>query len=770
MNAPCAPEVVPDAAAIEAFVEVVFGPLEGYVPLRALSETGTPYQKPHSDFPLTTKVAEILKRMAPRAAATSRGLYVVPGTVAAPGSAKADDIVSTAVLLIDIDKGDIASAYAHLVTHLGLPTMEVASGGTTDEGQAKMHLYWQIDVPASGSDLERIRKLREEIARKVDGDTSFNSLHQPIRVAGTIHGKRGNRNPVRLLERRPLTYTLDDLERAVSALPWLVAPPHLIATGVVKPGPSAKELATKVIHAGGAGELNRFEALSRVIGHWIRLVRIGHCTIEQAREAVCNHNAAMICPPWDDRRLSSEFDALLRRDIRQHGQMPERTVLSPDTSLVPLSEDALAASFVTQHGLDWRYVSVWGTWFRWTGRAWTADETGAIREVVRLVCRAAALGSDKANEARRTASDKTIAAVLRIAASDPAIALPTSAWDTHPMLLNTPSGVIDLETGETRGHDRDLFLTQSTTASLGNGCPRWIAFVDEITCGDAELAGYLQRLAGYVLTGSTSEQMFAFFHGAGANGKSVFIQTLVAVLGDYAATATLDTFMANHAGRHLSELAGLRAARLVVVPETEVGRTWSEARIKTVTGGEMIRANFMHRDHFEYRPQFKLLVAGNHRPALSTVGEAMRRRLHVVPFDVTFAAEARDKSLSAKLSAERDGILGWMLDGCAEWRQSGLKPPVSVLKAARDYFADEDLVGQWIDAACDEDKGVRATAQALFSSWSSWAEARGHVPGSGKTLGDALRQRGYQPGKVGRDRGWIGLRLRRAAASGEATT
>ena len=209
-------------------------------------------------------------------------------------------------------------------------------------------------------------------------------------------------------------------------------------------------------------------------------------------------------------------------------------------------------------GLDWRHVAAWRAWFTWTGLCWQRDETGLVREQARQACRAAAHACDKPNEVRRICSDKTISAVVRIAASDPAIAIRTSELDAYPMLINTPAGVIDLETGEVLDHDRDLLLTQTTNASPGDGCPRWTRFLDEITNGDAELQAYLQRLAGYLLTGATSEQMFAFFHGAGANGKSVFIQTLAFVLGDYASTATLDTFMASSTSKHLTELAGLR--------------------------------------------------------------------------------------------------------------------------------------------------------------------------------------------------------------------
>lgn len=178
------------------------------------------------------------------------------------------------------------------------------------------------------------------------------------------------------------------------------------------------------------------------------------------------------------------------------------------------------------------------------------------------------------------------------------------------MLLNTPAGIIDLDTGEVRPHHPDLLLTQITSASPGTACPRWRTFLAEITGGDAELEAYLARLAGYCLTGVTDEQAFAFFQGSGANGKSVFLQTIAAVLGDHAATATLDTFMETGKSGHLTELAGLRAARLVIVPETEAGRPWAEGRIKMVTGGENVRANFMHRDHFEFVPRFKLVVMG----------------------------------------------------------------------------------------------------------------------------------------------------------------
>ena len=750
-----APQI--DTEMIATFVDIVFGYLDGPVPVRLLAETGTPTQPPRAFTRPCSSLARDLIAPAEAARQSSRAVYVVPGTVDPGRSGKAEDIQSTGVVLIDLDDGDIAQKRAHLEHYLGHASVAVASGGHTEDGQEKLHLYWRLTEAAEGPDLERVRMLRERIAALVAGDSSFKSLHQPIRVAGTIHGKNGRQALARIKAITAAEYELSDLVERVANMPPIAGykGPSL-NLDVGKKGPRAADLTTRTIRAGSVDEVTRFEALSKVIGHWLRNARLGHCGIDAAWRAVVDYNAASISPPWDEERLRREFDALKRRDLETHA-LPARPA-DPQQPATQFSDDTLAALFVDREGIDWCHVAAWRAWFMWTGLCWQRDETGLVREQVRQACRAAGHECGKPNEVRRICSDKTISAVVRIAASDPSVAIRTSALDAHPMLLNTPAGVIDLETGEVREHDRDLLLTQTTSASPGNGCPRWTRFLAEITGEDQELQAYLQRLAGYLRTGATSEQVFAFFHGGGANGKSVFIQTLASVLGDYAATATLDTFMASSNTKHLTELAGLRGARMVIVPETDPGRAWAEGRIKSVTGGETIRANFMHRDHFEFIPQFKLIVAGNHRPSLSGTGEAMQRRLHLVPFEVTIPPERRDTQLMSKLQEERDGILGWMLEGCAEWRTQGLSPPAVILSAAASYFAEEDLVGQWIEEACETGPLCKATAQSLFTSWSQWAEAAGHPKGTKKTLGEALRQKGFSSGKVMRTRGWVGLR------------
>lgn len=755
-----------DASDIARFADVVFGYLEGFVPVRAFAEKGTQDRPPLLRFTDPPNLASLLQELAPDAAQNGQGLFVVPATVAAPGRARAEDIIQTAVLLVDVDGGEIDETCAYLSRHIGKPSLEIASGGVTNTGEAKRHLYWKLTEPAIGDDLNRVRAVREMIARKANGDLAFRSLHQPIRVPGSIHCKCGIPAKVRILRDTSIEYELDDLERAVTDMPSLPGAdawpgrsqgPHL---------PTVEGLATLPVREGCADGISRFEALSKTMGYWIRLQRLGRCSPETAWSAVQEYNAALIRPPWPEDRLRREFLALLQLDSRNHGldhpRMGEARIAAPERS-----EDAIAFEFVQRHGRDWRHVAAWNSWFGWKDGKWHRDDVGRVRELMRQVCREVALTTDKPNEARRISSEKTIAASVRIAASDERVALPTSAWDAHPMLLNTPSGIVDLEMGELKRHERDLLITQMTTASPGGQCPRWMQFLDEITGNDAELKGYLARLAGYILTGSTAEQMFAFLYGSGANGKSVFVSVLSAILGDYAATAAIETFMAARGDRHLTELAGLRAARLVIVPETDQGRAWAEGRIKTVTGGEKIRANFMRQDHFEFQPQLKLVVAGNHRPALSGVGEAMRRRLHLVPFEVTIPPERRDPKLIEKLLEERDGILAWMIEGCAEWQRIGLSPPKAIQLAGNEYFEEEDVVGQWLEECCEVGEGLSATARLLYQCWSVWAERAGYPTGTQKALGTALRERGFASGKIGGARSWLGLRPRHAAPTGE---
>jgi putative DNA primase/helicase len=254
----------------------------------------------------------------------------------------------------------------------------------------------------------------------------------------------------------------------------------------------------------------------------------------------------------------------------------------------------------------------------------------------------------------------------------------------------------------------------------------------------------LKRAAGYSLTGSMREHTLFFSYGTGGNGKGVFLKTLTAILADYATVAPMETFIATHTDRHPTDVAGFRGARVVTAQETEEGRRWDESKIKALTGGDPISARFMRQDFFTFHPAFKLWIVGNHKPALRSVDEAIRRRLHLVPFTVTIPKDEQDKDLPEKLRAEWPGILRWMIEGCTEWLEIGLRPPPAVVSATAKYLSEEDALARWIEERCAIDPIYYETVANLFQDWREWAESAGEFVGSQKRFSQALEGRGYQ--------------------------
>jgi putative DNA primase/helicase len=258
------------------------------------------------------------------------------------------------------------------------------------------------------------------------------------------------------------------------------------------------------------------------------------------------------------------------------------------------------------------------------------------------------------------------------------------------------------------------------------------------------LQRYLQRVAGYCLTGETREHAIFFFYGVGANGKGVFLNTLRNIWNDYAVVASMETFVETRGEHHPTELAHLRGARAVIAQETERGRRWAESKIKTLTGGDPIVARYMRQDFFEFTPQFKLLIAGNHKPSLRAVDEAVRRRFHLIPFTVVIPREERDQQLAEKFRAEWSAILQWAIDGCLEWQGIGLAPPKAVLEATEKYLHDEDALGRWIEERCAIDPIYSALGNELYENWKGWAEAARERPGSLKDFYQQLETRGFE--------------------------
>jgi putative DNA primase/helicase len=427
-----------------------------------------------------------------------------------------------------------------------------------------------------------------------------------------------------------------------------------------------------------------------------------------------------------------------------------------------ITQDGIARVFERRFAGRLRYCHHSRCWYYWSGTHWQQDETDAAFQFVRVLAREIT-EKGEAKELREVRKTSFAAGVERYARSDPTFAVTSAAWDVDRYLLGTPKGTVDLKTGLLRRSLPDEGITKITAVapSATADCPIWLDFIGQATNGDVGKALFLQQWAGYCLTGDVSEHALVFCHGDGGNGKGVLLNTAVGIMADYAVVAPADTFTASNHDRHPTELAMLRGARLVAASETEQGRAWAENRIKQLTGGDPITARFMRGDFFTFDPEFKLMIIGNHQPALANVDNSTRRRFNIVPF--LHKPSAPDLRLTERLRTEWPAILRWMIDGCLDWQRNRLTRPLSVLDATAAYFEDQDLFGQWLSCCCEvqlgNDRLTEITAK-LFASWKAFATQAGEKSGSRKGFSMEMKKRGFQPGRSGAARFFRGVRLR----------
>jgi len=432
------------------------------------------------------------------------------------------------------------------------------------------------------------------------------------------------------------------------------------------------------------------------------------------------------------------------------------------------SEESIAIAFSNRHAHEWRYVAAWGRWYHWNGLVWSEEKTLKAIDLSRKLCREFARklrqqDEKKARAAAAIASKSTVMAVESLARADRRSAATIEEWDRDLWILNTPGGVVNLRTGNLRKCDPDDRCTKITAVAPGGKCDLWLRFLDQVTDRNDELIAYLQRAFGYALTGSTREHALLFFYGTGANGKSTLLNAITGILNTYATVAPPETFAETQGERHPADLAMLRGARLVTSIETEDGRRWASARIKSMTGGDPIAARFMRQDFFFFTPQFQLIIAGNHKPGLKNVDEAIRRRMHLVPFVLTIPAADRDNNLSLKLREEWGGILEWMVQGCLAWQREGLAPPSVVREATEAYLIDEDVLGLWLSECTQKEPNAFAATSELHDSYQKWAERAGERFLGTKRFTQALEERGLHRGRVRGEkdvRGFNGLKIK----------
>ncbi len=446
---------------------------------------------------------------------------------------------------------------------------------------------------------------------------------------------------------------------------------------------------------------------------------------------------------------------------------PDNVVSLPGVDEAQGLEDAIAERFTREYGDSMRFDHHTGKWFQWATTRWQQLEIPVAFHFARMI------GRQEAKRRKASFKSSNAAGAEKFARAHPTHAVTSEIWDRESLVLGTPKGVINLVTGKLTPAKPEQNITKQTGCEPSTKTPElWLRFLNDATGEDQDMIDYLQTVAGYCLTGLVSEHALFFIYGPGGNGKGVFINILKYVMGDYAVTAAMETFTASKFDRHSTEIAMLKGARAVFASETEEGRQWAEARIKSITGGDPITARFMRQDNFTFQPQFKPVFAGNHQPGLKNVDEAMRRRFHIIPF--TRKPRQVDPMLEFKLRSEGPQILGWCIQGALAWQREGLKRPVAVHQATEAYFEAQDIFGQWIEERCrvePENHYLWTRSTTLLADYNKYRHEAGEGAVNDRSFAQELERAGLSrkrlPASQGKHMGFAGIELAAAENGGQ---
>jgi putative DNA primase/helicase len=452
-----------------------------------------------------------------------------------------------------------------------------------------------------------------------------------------------------------------------------------------------------------------------------------------------------------------------------------------------------AEQLVEMFGRDLRHVGAWSKWLVWDGKCWRLDDSGGVMRraatTVRTLLGGAIAGAaiakqlvaaapkNEAAEAGKAAADELLEwceesqseyrmrAMVALAKTFSAVAITHDKLDSNPWLFNVENGTLDLERGVLRDHRRADLITKLAPVRYDAAaeCPIWDAFLLRAMNQSTGLVAYLQRMVGYALTGSVREHSLGFFFGGGANGKSTFLSTIHAMLGDYATPASRGLLFRGKGERHATELATLHSKRFVTCSEIGAGQAFDEALVKDLTGGDPINCRRMREDEWSFLPTHKLFIAGNHKPMVRGDDEGIWRRMRLIPWTVCIPENERDKTLADKLRAELPGILGWAVRGAVAWQQMGLGEPPAVKSATADYRFESDAVGQFFDAQLTFEAQGRVARKELRETYEAWCEEQGAEPLGARRFAERLRARGVAECGVRNgarvENGWRGVRL-----------
>lgn len=428
------------------------------------------------------------------------------------------------------------------------------------------------------------------------------------------------------------------------------------------------------------------------------------------------------------------------------------------------------------HGSLIRYVAEWG-YLVWSGSRWRKDDTEAMIRFGKDVCRTMIVeagthlkdwatdkkeierGKKLLKHAEASQSMGRLKAMVENVRSEHGIVMRATEFDVDALLLNCDNATVDLRTGEAKPHEMSDYITKKVPVAYDPDAtaPTWERFLADVF-GDPALIAYIQRVIGYCLTGDTREQCVFIFYGTGSNGKSTLLQTVLRILGnDYATQLNSSTITQHKDGGANNDVAALQGIRFVSCIEVGDGKKLNEELVKQFTGQDRIRARFLYKESFEFEPQFKLLIAANHKPEVRGQDTGMWRRVRLIPFTRTFTEEKKDPLLPGKLLAESKGILAWMVRGAKEWLEKGLVTPDVVRAATLAYKEEMNELGEFLETFTWRGAGLTCAAGTLYGMYRELVESRHDRPMSQQAFGRRMHDLGFEAGKERGVRVWHGL-------------
>lgn len=317
-------------------------------------------------------------------------------------------------------------------------------------------------------------------------------------------------------------------------------------------------------------------------------------------------------------------------------------------------------------------------------------------------------------------------------------------FDASDYLLNCANGTLDLRKMSIHQPKREDLITKSLPIEWDPNaeCPRWKEFLKYVMDGNDEVVEYLQRAAGYSLTGITQEQCFFLCTGHGGNGKGTFINTITRIVGDYGMTTPMSTFIEASGDSIPNDIARMKGARFVSAQEKAANRSFDESKLKTLTGEDPVSARFLRAEFFEYYPKFKIWMSMNGEPTIRGDDDGIWRRIRLIKWNVRLADKGIDKHFQVRLQEEYPGILRWMVEGARDWIQrGGLDEPEDVSRWTNEYRLAEDLIGQWIEDRCVISPDAYEYSSAMYRDFERWATDRNLKPHGQKRWSQRLDKR-----------------------------